>query len=246
MRVDHPPPGVYDRRRDPYRHGALSMTSFTWRVMRHLAPTRLALVTAALALAVRVAAPAAPAAAAPLAQASQAAARVEPALTLEVEGFCSETRLRTVNARVTWRAAAPALAPGAASLAGATQRLETTVFKNGFDRGQFVALPIGDASVERPVAAIAPPAAAQQAPARRAYQIRLIAVNASRPSAAVAGAAEMDAVVENLEPGVTYTWRLALDAPAGRLVSPSVTLRAPVCPADLVEPSPAPIPRRRP
>ena len=40
----------------------------------------------------------------------------------------------------------------------------------------------------------------------------------------------MDAVVENLEPGVNYTWRMAVDAAAGRMVSPLVSLRAPGLP----------------
>ena len=29
----------------------------------------------------------------------------------------------------------------------------------------------------------------------------------------------MGVVVENLEPGVNYTWRIAIDTPAGRIVS---------------------------
>lgn len=184
--------------------------------------------------------------------AAQPAARVEPGLTIDVEGFCSETRLRTSNARITWRAGRAALA-GMASLTAAPQRLETTVFKGGFEKGLYVALPIGDAAADRPIAAIAPAipgvaGAAQQTLTRRAYQIRLIAVTAPRAAAAAAAAdtSEMDAVVENLEPGVNYTWRLAVDAPAGRMVSPTVSLRAPVCPADLVEPVPPQTPRRQP
>jgi hypothetical protein len=182
--------------------------------------------------------------------AAQPAARVEPGLTLDVEGFCSETRLRTSNARITWRAGSAAIA-GMANLAAAPQRLETTVFKGGFEKGLYVALPIGDAAADRPIAAIAPAVpgvagAAQQTLTRRAYQIRLIAVTAPRAAAAAADASEMDAVVENLEPGVNYTWRLAVDAPAGRMVSPTVSLRALVCPADLVEPLPPQTPRRQP
>lgn len=190
----------------------------------------------------------------PRAEAAQAAAqpagRVETGLTLDIEGFCSETRLRTSNARITWRARSAAIA-GMASLGAAPQRLETTVFKGGFEKGLYVVLPIGDAAADRPIAAIAPAVpgvagAAQQPLTRRAYQIRVIAVTAPRAAAAAADSSEMDAVVENLEPGVTYTWRLAVDAPAGRMVSPTVSLRAPVCPADLVEPLPPQTPRRQP
>lgn len=183
--------------------------------------------------------------------AAQPAVRVEPGLTLEVEGFCSETRLRTSNARITWRAQTTVLGAGVASLTAAPQRLETTVFKGGFEKGLYVALPIGDAAADRPIAAIAPgvpgvAGAAQQTLTRRAYQIRLITVNAARASAAAADTSEMDAVVENLEPGVNYTWRMAVDVAAGRIVSPLVSLRALVCPADMVEPPPTQTPRRQP
>ena len=114
-----------------------------------------------------------------------------------------------------------------------------------------MALPIGDAAADRPIAAIAPgvvgvAGAAQQTLTRRAFQIRLIQVNAARVSAAAADSAEREAVVENLEPGLNYTWRMAVDAAAGRMVSPSISVRALVCPADLVEPPPTQTPRRQP
>ena len=41
---------------------------------------------------------------------------------------------------------------------------------------------------------------------------------------------ETSAVVENLEPGVTYTWRLVMTTPSGRVASPDVMVRANVCP----------------
>ena len=236
MPIDHSLPGVYSQWTGSSTHdeSPLLMTIVTRLRRASLAACAAALFGAVGGPVTHAEAGQAPGAAQP--------ARVEPALTLEVEGFCSETRLRTSNARVTWRAGTPVTGPGL-TLATATQRLEATVFKNGFTRGMYVALPIGAAAVERPIAAIAPAAAAQQ-PQRRAYQIRLIQVNAARTAAS--GASEMDAVVENLEPGVTYTWRMALDAPAGPLVSSAVTLRAPVCPADMVEPPPVQTPRRRP
>ena len=54
----------------------------------------------------------------------------------------------------------------------------------------------------------------------------------------------MGAVVENLEPGVNYTWRIAINTPAGRIVSRPTTCQAHVCPADLVL-TPNPPARRR-
>lgn len=177
---------------------------------------------------------------------AQPAARVEPGLVIEAVGFCSETRPRTSNARLTWRAAEGALGAGVASLSATTQRLEVTVFKNGFDKGLFVALPIGAGAANAPVAAVTQSAAAEQLRTRRAFQIRLTGVNTAR-EAATADVGEMEAVVENLEPGVTYTWRLAVETPGGRLLSRTVTLRAPICPTDGGDsPSNTTRPRRQP
>lgn len=177
--------------------------------------------------------------------ADQQTSRVEPGLTIDVVGFCSTSVPRTSNARLTWRAAATALGAGIASLSAATQRLETTVFKNGFERGLFVALPVGSAVADRPVAAVAQTPAAQQLSSRRAFQIRMTSVEPT-PRSVVDAGSDMEAVVENLEPGVNYTWRLTVDTPAGRIVSKPVTLRAPICPTDGAEPQPTTAPRRRP
>lgn len=180
------------------------------------------------------------------AQSGQPAARLEPGLTIEAVGFCSSSRPRTSNARLTWRATPTALGPGVANLSAATQRVEATVFKNGFDRGLFVALPVAAGAGDRPVAAVAQAPAAQQLATRRAFQIRMTAVTTPpSPPAADAGS-EMEAVVENLEPGVTYTWRLTVDAPSARIVSRPVTLRAPICPTDGADPLPITAPRRQP
>ncbi len=243
MCVDHPPLRVYSHKRDTGSRNERSMLTIA---ARHAHRATCVVVSCAAVVLVAQGGVPAVRTEAVQAPAGQATARVEPGLTLHVEGFCSETRLRTSNARITWRARASALGAGVASLATATQRLETTVFKNGFDRGLFVALPIGDAAADRPIAAVAQAPAAQQQPPRRAYQIRLIEVNAARAAVAAADTSEMDAVVENLEPGMNYTWRMAVDAAAGRMVSPSVSLRALVCPADLVEPPPNQTPRRQP
>jgi hypothetical protein len=52
-------------------------------------------------------------------------------------------------------------------------------------------------------------------------------------------------VVEGLEPGVNYTWRIAIETESGRIVSESTTIRAVVCPADMAPEKPAakPVPR---
>jgi hypothetical protein len=71
----------------------------------------------------------------------------------------------------------------------------------------------------------------------------LIQVEQPRADAAAGTPGEMTAVVENLEPGVNYTWRIAIDAASGRIVSPSATSQARVCPADMVQTTA--VPRRK-
>jgi hypothetical protein len=167
----------------------------------------------------------------------QPAARLESRLTLSLETFCSETKLRTSNARIRW--SIPGAVLDAAAVASGRQSLEATVYKNGFEKGLLVALPIGAATVERPVV----PLAQGRPQLPRAFQLRLIEFAQPRVDAVAAAPGEMTAVVENLEPGVTYTWRIAIDAPSGRMVSSSVTGQARVCPADMAQ-SPA-VPRRK-
>ena len=169
----------------------------------------------------------------------QPAARLESRVILSIETFCSETKLRTSNARIRWSIPRAVLdAAGIAGVAAARQSLEATVYKNGFEKGLLVALPIGTATVDRPVV----PLTQGRSQPPRAFQLRLIEF--AQPRVDAAAASEMTAVVENLEPGVNYTWRIAIDAPSGRMVSPTATAQARVCPADMVQ-SPA-VPRRKP
>jgi hypothetical protein len=166
-----------------------------------------------------------------LAQAPQQTPRVEPRLTVTVEVFCSDTKLRTSNARIRWSLPRAALdASGLASLAAAKQSLEVTVYKNGFDKGLLASLSVSQATPDRPVV----PQAQTRQPPLRAFQIALIGVEQPRTPFAPDAAGEMSAIVEDLEPGVNYTWRIAIDTAAGRIVSPSVTSQALTCPADLV------------
>lgn len=166
----------------------------------------------------------------------------DESIAVTAESFCSETKLRTTNARIRWSMPrATAESRGVANLGSATQVIEATVYKNGFDKDLMVSLPVGQTALERPVA----PQVRGTGRPPRAFQISLIEVE--RPRANVAGdaAPEMSAVVEGLEPGVTYTWRVAIAAASGRIVSPTVSVQAKVCPADIVR-SPEVPPRRKP
>jgi hypothetical protein len=179
-----------------------------------------------------------------LAQTTQPATRVEAKLSVEVEPYCSETKLRTSNARIRWSVPKEALeAYKLTALAGAKQSLEATVYRDGFEKGLLVSVPLAQASPERPLAALVQ----EKKPKVRAFQFSVIGYAQPKESRAVEGGeAEMSAVVEGLEPGVNYTWRIAIETESGRIVSESTTSRAVVCPADMAPEKPAAKPAPRP
>lgn len=154
-------------------------------------------------------------------------------LTLTCEVYCSPTKLRTANARLRWE-----LAPGSAlsatgdeNLAGAEQRLEATVFKNGFEKNLFVSLPVVQPNSDQ----LAAPRVSPQQRGLRAFQIRLVDVARPQTTDRFAdGTDEIIAEIENLEPGMRYTWRVAIESAAADFVSQTVSCQAPVCPADMV------------
>jgi hypothetical protein len=163
-----------------------------------------------------------------LAQASQQTHGDEPKLVVSVEYFCSPTKLRTSNARIHWSVSSETMAAARiGTLATARQTLEATVYHEGFEKGLFVSVPVAQATPDRPLAARAP----EKVSKLRAYQFSLIQVD--QPKAAAATGNEMTAVVEGLEPGVDYTWRIAIETDSGRLLSAPTTTQAVICPADM-------------
>jgi hypothetical protein len=186
------------------------------------------------------------------AQSAEDAARGKSAggLTLSAEIFCSETKLRTANLRIRWSLPTQVQTAIKAQPAALKQTLETTVYAQGFEKGLFVSLPVPAGPIQKPLpAVIAPTAAVSRTDTPRAFQIRLIEVGPPGREAAALDSAEFQAVVEDLEPGVNYTWRLTVEAPSGNLVSALVSVQAPVCPADMIEPRPPtkkPPPPKRP
>lgn len=173
------------------------------------------------------------------AQASQPTQHEESKLAVRVDDFCSPTKLRTSNARIHWSMPADAMAAARISSLSATrQSLEATVFHQGFEKGLFVSIPLTQATPDRPLAARAP----EKTLKLRAFQFSVIQIE--QPKAAAQNTAEMAAVVEGLEPGVDYTWRIAIETDSGRLVSAPATSEAVVCPADMV-PTPSVKNRRK-
>lgn len=175
----------------------------------------------------------------------QARSQNEAGLTLSAEVFCSETKLRTGNVRVQWSLSAGARSKaGLTSLATAKQTLETTVFADGFEKGLYVTVPVPAATPATPVPPVAPPTAQARTTPLRAYEIQLIEVAQPRAAATADESGEASAVIENLEPGVNYRWRLTIEAASGRIVSAQIVVQAPTCPADMVGPKQTP--RKRP
>ena len=155
-------------------------------------------------------------------------------LTITCEVYCSDTKLRTANARIRWHASKDA--PEAARLATAPHRLQVTVFYQGFEKNQYVTVPIGEPGTPAPRAAGAAP---DRRPLR-AYQFQVI--ETERPRTTDVAAIEQGVVLEGLEPGINYSWRVVAETAAGNVTSAVVMCQAPVCPADMVdEPRPRPV-----
>jgi len=180
----------------------------------------------------------APPPAAPAVPTASETAATAPGSGLKCETYCSLERRGTVNARITWRSSG---VTGGAEAAPAPrqERLETTVFSGGFERGLYASFPLlGPGQEMQEVAE------SQRAmPDLPAYDLRILSVErGSRPEAAPGAPGQPAApepanevVVEGLEPGLSYTWRLVVQTGPGSSVSGTVTCMAPVCPADRAE-----------
>lgn len=155
------------------------------------------------------------------------------------EAFCSESKLRTANARLIW--IGPGMPLGASALGGRQvqqEQIETTVFKNGFRKNLQANFPVLDSAVATAKAMTPSVGAAAKLPA---YQLQII--EAQKPAIAGASARRMaeaspqqqerSLVIEGLEPGLTYYWRLRFQTADGWAESQAIACEAPVCPADM-------------
>ncbi|HYU31397.1 MAG TPA: hypothetical protein VEW48_04485 [Thermoanaerobaculia bacterium] len=170
--------------------------------------------------------------------ASEVAAPASPGVRLKCETYCSQERRGTVNARITWRSSGAAGGAEAAPAPG-QERLETTVFNGGFERGLYASFPLlGPGEEMQEVAE-----AQRAVPDLPAFDLRIVSVErGARPEAAPGAPGQPAApepanevVVEGLEPGLSYSWRLAVPSGPGSPVSETVTCMAPVCPVDRAE-----------
>ena len=157
-------------------------------------------------------------------------------IVVTCEVFCSETKLRTANARINWTlAAGPGglEALGLGDMSSGEQRLETTVFKNGFDKNLYASFK----TLERGTGIQPVMESAMESGTMRAYQLQIIEVErpAGLEALTTGGAMQTGTVIEGLEPGMNYTWRVVIETDDGQMISKTVTCQAPVCPADFRE-----------
>lgn len=132
---------------------------------------------------------------------------------LECTVFCSETKLRTSVAEITWPSSEESLS---------RQVLEVTVYKNGFTRGTYATL----APVQRGQKFSLQRIGDRREHVRGLERLVITDVYFSKKRGGLAVVR-----VEGLEPGLNYFWRLRSGAGDG---APALTrCQATECPADM-------------
>ena len=148
---------------------------------------------------------------------------------------CSQTQLRTATVKLIWSNSQEIIsASGMTPSMMAQPTIDTTVYKNGFQRNSYATFSNLDSS-GGPQSAV--PVSAAPGQRQRAYDLRLTEFNSPPPSlGSVAGqpqGSEAFVVIAGLEPGLNYTWRLRFPSGNGWFETQPVTCEAPVCPADI-------------
>jgi len=159
---------------------------------------------------------------------------------LRCEVFCSRDRLRTANARLNWVGKGMPLGPAkfaTTPISRVKEVVETTVYKNGFKKNRFAVLPTNQPGIR------SKSFAAQRAgeTSLRALDLKVVGINRPDPEIRARSRAQLmteprtqetSIVIEGLEPGVNYFWRIRFSGPDGRETSGIARCVAPVCPAD--------------
>ena len=136
----------------------------------------------------------------------------------ECRVFCSEEKLRTPVAELTWRSTEARLS---------TSRIEVTVYKDGFQTGSYVAL--GSTEGARSIRLPQTRKTQELIPALT----ELVVVEA-RSSRVRSGAVAVR--IEGLEPGLNYFWRVVSTTTGRQIAEGTTKCQAPVCPADMQPP----------
>jgi hypothetical protein len=148
---------------------------------------------------------------------------------LECKTYCSDVKLRTPIAELTW--------PASATASLERQGLEVTVYKNGFERGLSARLLVvrqGEKfSLQRAAAAVS--SSAQRVPGLDKLVVVGVRTRSMRLRASSVNTITVQ--VEGLEPGLNYYWRVLSNTSGTNWVAnrayQTVRCQAPVCPADM-------------
>lgn len=135
---------------------------------------------------------------------------------LNVEVFCSPTKIRTSVARLTW------VNPDSAQ----QQRIDVAVYKQGFEEGFF-----GTLSPIKPQGKFLAPELKEPELNALAPVLDLAIVEATYDEER----AEMSLDIEGLEPGLIYHWRVVTLTDEGWVSGNIASVEAPVCVADMLD-----------
>jgi hypothetical protein len=140
-------------------------------------------------------------------------------------GYCSKTDPGMSVLELTW--SVPAASREAVLR---EQRIEATVYRNGFNLGRYVSLTAIAAG--RSFENVANIVSSAELP--RALELTVVAVDFADVPAARGGAVQNKVVVklEGAAPGANYTFRLAPQAGANTGSVATADVRGPICPAD--------------
>jgi hypothetical protein len=141
-------------------------------------------------------------------------ARIAPAMRVRV--VCSETDLRTAIAILEWRADERP--------AAADQRIDFTVYAEGFERGWFASIPMSRGVPEMTARLRAMDASRKM----RAFDVTA-APATDRPELRNRDEKTTAIEVRNVEPGMLYRFRVAARTERGWVASEDVEVETPVC-----------------
>ncbi len=140
-----------------------------------------------------------------------------PEGALEATVGCDPVKLRTVVVVLAWKPAARE---------GTAERIDVTVFPNGFEKGLFASLESPERGGNFQFAAAL---ARNAANAARAFDL------VAEPAKPSERTGQRSVRIEHLEPGVRYSFRLAELSKDSQQYAGVVTFQAPICVADMKE-----------
>jgi hypothetical protein len=134
-----------------------------------------------------------------------------------VEVFCSETKIRTGVAIITWNADSQVIDK---------QRLDVTFYKKGFEKNLYTTLwPLQKDQKFQTSSQV-------KLPDRADFQTLYLNVDEVK---IMPQEGAMSVRLEGLVPGTNYFWRVCTLSDGGWAPSDNISVEGPICPADLIE-----------